>query len=266
MQLNDYSKGLIISLCLLITAVVISIKAQAYSDSYPYPNAPTCPNNCTVDDWNFYKRECTSYAAFKADKVLGNFHNQMMGPNGLSGRFGNAGNWRHNAKYIGMQVSAEPIAGSILTIDPDREGTGNFGHVSYVEKVHSDGSFDITEYNWNGGDKSFNQRLKLKDSPHYNFIILNTSPADPTSTPRPTTPPSPTPTPDPCLPQPKQDWLIDRRCTLTKSVKADRHVRISSKGSLTITNSATLDLDLRSYQLFIDKGGKLEIKPGSHIN
>lgn len=117
------------------------------ADTYPYPNATTCQIACQVDPWSFYKRECTSYAAWKANEAGITFYNTMTGPNGSAGQFGSAGNWDNNAVSIGFTVDSTPSAGDIAVWDPNTNGAAAAGHVGYVDSV-SGSSITISEYNW----------------------------------------------------------------------------------------------------------------------
>lgn len=149
-----------------------SIKAAA--DSYPYPNASECPD-CEVDPWYFYKRQCTSYAAWKINESGLKFSNSMKGPNGEFGKFGNAENWDNNAENIGFTVSSTPRQGSIAVWDAGDGGTGAAGHVAYVESINSNGTVNVSEYNWNYGDGKYNTRSGVDPS---HFIYFTDEPAN----------------------------------------------------------------------------------------
>ncbi|MCJ8282681.1 MAG: CHAP domain-containing protein, partial [Rivularia sp. ALOHA_DT_140] len=47
---------------------------------------------------------------------------------------------------------------SIVVWDPWKGGTRSRGHVAFVEKVYADGSFLISESNWDSARMSFNVR------------------------------------------------------------------------------------------------------------
>lgn len=59
---------------------------------------------------------------------------------------GNAGQWYGNAKAQGYPVGPTPKAGAIMV---SYEGI-SLGHVAYVESVNADGSFVVSEMNYNG--------------------------------------------------------------------------------------------------------------------
>jgi len=136
-------------------SVVQSNTTQNITD-YPFPNAPfcnisPCPPN-TIDPWDFYFRECTSYVAWRMNRDTGRrmqpwdqsdpgtFWNNMS-----AGHWGNAGNWDANAKILGYVVDYVPAVGAIAQWNfADKPSN----HVAYVEKVNSDGSVDVSDYNW----------------------------------------------------------------------------------------------------------------------
>ena len=102
-------------------------------DDYPYRGATS-----GVDRWNFYKGQCTSFAAWRVNHNLGlAFHNYYKGQH-----WGNAHNWDNAARAAGIPVSGTPRVGDIAV-----RNSGTWGHVAYVAKVNSDGTFMVEEYN-----------------------------------------------------------------------------------------------------------------------
>ncbi|MFC1640635.1 CHAP domain-containing protein [Patescibacteria group bacterium] len=59
---------------------------------------------------------------------------------------GDAKAWAYNAAAYGYSVGGTPAAGAVY-VEPYLSG---WGHVSYVESVNSDGSFTVSEMNYNG--------------------------------------------------------------------------------------------------------------------
>lgn len=162
----------IIFLVLLITTPLISsiVSAFRYVDTYPYKNAYHCA--CQEDDWSFLKKQCTSYAAWKANEVGVSFKNGMKGPNGVTGWFGHAGNWDDNARHIGLNVSSTAALKSIAVWDPDTCAGCTVGHVAWVEEVHPGNKISISEYNWNWGDGNYNERYDIT-AVHYIHVGNN---------------------------------------------------------------------------------------------
>ncbi|REH34765.1 CHAP domain-containing protein [Kutzneria buriramensis] len=89
----------------------------------------------------FAQDNCTAFAAYRIASRLGvsNFSNSYGGVT-----WGDAGNWDNAARAVGVRVDTTPTVGSIAVNDVHK-----VGHVAYVNAVHSDGSFDVEEYNWN---------------------------------------------------------------------------------------------------------------------
>ncbi|MBR3329212.1 CHAP domain-containing protein [Candidatus Saccharibacteria bacterium] len=85
--------------------------------------------------------ECVSYVGWKAYESYG-----------LYLAYGNAYDWKWRAEADGYRTDKVPEAGSI-----GWTSYGRYGHVFWVESVNSDGSIDVTDYNWNI-DGSFTAR------------------------------------------------------------------------------------------------------------
>jgi surface antigen len=88
----------------------------------------------------FAQNNCTAFAAWRIASRLGvpNFSNSWKTT------WGNAGTWDDAARRVGVTVNKTPSVGAIAVNDVHK-----VGHVAYVNKVYSDGSFDVEEYNWN---------------------------------------------------------------------------------------------------------------------
>lgn len=69
---------------------------------------------------------------------------------------GNAGKWDDNVGDKAWGKSAK--ANSFVVWDAKTGGAGEVGHVGFVEKINPNGSFVISEFNWNYGNKKFNSR------------------------------------------------------------------------------------------------------------
>ncbi|MFC0528603.1 CHAP domain-containing protein, partial [Phytohabitans kaempferiae] len=116
------------------TAKPAAANAGPIVDDYPYRG-----QSSGVDPWNYYKGQCTSFAAWRINSRLGiNFHNRYLGQH-----FGNANTWDDAARRAGLTVSSTPRPGAIAQSDG-----GSFGHVAWVAQVNSNGTVLIEEYNW----------------------------------------------------------------------------------------------------------------------
>lgn len=97
-----------------------------------------------VDPWQFYTGQCVSYGAWKLYQV---YHKPFFG----FGR-GDAYNWPNISAPNGYSNGSTPRAGSAIAW-----GRGfwspNYGHVAYVESVNSNGTINVSEYNYYGNSQ-----------------------------------------------------------------------------------------------------------------
>jgi peptidoglycan hydrolase CwlO-like protein len=106
------------------------------SGGYPYYDAePFSMNTCMGSIYTFCKRNCTDYVAwrwsfegFPADRLEG---------------AGDARKWAGYAVGRGLRTGYTPSPGAAIVWN-----LGTYGHVAYVESVNSDGTFNISEYNF----------------------------------------------------------------------------------------------------------------------
>jgi len=123
-------------------------------NNYPYSGQTS-----GVDPWNFYKGQCTSFAAFRARSV-----NHVGFTNSYKGQhWGNANHWDDAARAAGVTTSSVPHVGDIAQSD-----AGSFGHVAYVAKVNSNGTFVVEEYNW-AHPEHYGTRTVSRGSAHGQF-------------------------------------------------------------------------------------------------
>jgi surface antigen/peptidoglycan hydrolase CwlO-like protein len=101
------------------------------------------PFGCgSIDPWKFYACQCTSYAAWYWNAVLGKpWTNKRPGS-------GSAYNWPALAQDQGYSVSGTPRAGAIISWGTGLYPGDQWGHVAIVESVNSDGTINISEYNY----------------------------------------------------------------------------------------------------------------------
>lgn len=136
---------------------------------YPAELAPPVPMNSVVDNWGFYSRQCTSYAAWKRSDLgrpIGNWGRQgiaharfwtnsgyfsYVDENGVPRKSWVEGKY---AQKDGMTVNNTPAQGAIAVLN-----SGQYGHVAIVEEVFNSGnSFRASEYNadWDGYYADYN--------------------------------------------------------------------------------------------------------------
>jgi surface antigen len=129
----------------LVTATLLpgaGVAAQMPRPSpivYGYPYANRCPGAGIaeqVDRWGMYTCNCTSYVAWALtanDQRTGWFIRGSM----------DAWNWPNVARLSALTVRRTPVVGAVAVWPK----LGKLGHVAYVSAVHSDGTFDVGEYN-----------------------------------------------------------------------------------------------------------------------
>lgn len=93
------------------------------------------------DEWRFLTRECVSYTAYYMNVILKKpFHN--MWPPG-----GDANDWPQLARQQGYSVTKEAKEGAIISWTGPLYKNDKTGHVAVVEKVNSNGTIKVSEYN-----------------------------------------------------------------------------------------------------------------------
>lgn len=128
--------------------------AARIGDDYPYKN-DSWEN---PDPWNFYKRECTSFAAWRLRQLGVPFHNHYKT------HWGNANHWDDAARAVGIRVDDTPTVGSIA-----QWNSGRFGHVAYVAEV-ANGQVLLEEYNYRGSHEYGTRRLSASSVENYLHI------------------------------------------------------------------------------------------------
>ena len=99
----------------------------------PGAGAAFVPGQCTT--WAFMMRP-----EIVADAILA----------GVSTTDWNADSWAANAQKAGFRVGTTPAVGAIAVWPAHVLGAGPVGHVAYVQKVRPDGSFYISEEDYDG--------------------------------------------------------------------------------------------------------------------
>lgn len=167
------------------SSATLTAQSGAFSvlNDYPYGNQ-AYPCESAVDPWGFYKGQCTSYVAYRANVskgIVGSpwwFSNYMTG-SGAPGanctdapnaRLSNACYWANRLQNSGLAtVSTTPTVGSIAHWSAQGTGALRYGHVAWVEAVHSDGTVTVSEYNYSPAC-SFSVRERVRAD---RYIRLN---------------------------------------------------------------------------------------------
>jgi surface antigen len=114
-----------------------------------------------VDRWNFYTRECTSFAAWRL-----NSRNNIAFTNSWRGiHWGDASNWINAAGSAGLTVNRNPAVGAVAVPD-------GHGHVAWVNRLRSDGTISLEEYNWSPA-YAYNHRIVSPGTFRYIHFPIN---------------------------------------------------------------------------------------------
>ena len=108
----------------------------AHGDTYPSPWCSSYQDSM-FDSWGMYNRECVSYTAWRVSES-----GRYMPSWGWLG-LGNANQWDDNAIRQGIPVDSSPRAGDVAI-----KNSMPYGHAMYVESVNSNGSINISQYNY----------------------------------------------------------------------------------------------------------------------
>ena len=125
---------------------------------------------------------------------------------GIPDYWWNAWRWLSNAQHVGIPTGTTPVHGA-LVVFPRGYGGSAVGHIAYVESVNADGSYVVSERNWN-----YNSNVTLRhvqaSLPGVAFIYggpagNGPAPAPPPPVPSTPSPPTTTPTTSPTETTPK---------------------------------------------------------------
>ncbi|WP_020570455.1 CHAP domain-containing protein [Neolewinella persica] len=179
---------------LLVLVIMSSFFMLAQTSGYPYGNGGTCGTSAGSDPWLFYKKQCTSFVAFKLNQAFDNspgdandpFRNDITGTGGSEDCNSNSGALRHACRWAmrmqstGYFVSNVPTPGAIAhwtAGDPGASAT--YGHVAFVESVNADGSASISEYNRTGNCTFGTRNVSAPRYIRYNRFRLESSTLNP---------------------------------------------------------------------------------------
>lgn len=134
---------------------------------YPWANAPyPCWAGCShgADPWDLYKRECTSYAAWRTAAA-------GYGVRPFAGR-GHAREFPSTTSSYTKQSYGRPVnySGSYKGGQMVVNTHYHPGHVMYVESISGNGSIRISEYNFAGPGIYSERVLQPGDYASYTFI------------------------------------------------------------------------------------------------
>lgn len=154
---------------------------QGGSGGYPWANVgyPCWSPGCS-DPWGLFYRECVSFVAWRLDRAgKGVMHfsgaghayqwpsttrnyTTQYGPNKVNPDNGSA-----RGSYV-----ATPHVGDAVVIPPGVQNIPWTGHVMYVESINSDGSINISEYNFAGPGIYSERTISKSLYASYTFITF----------------------------------------------------------------------------------------------
>jgi len=168
--------SMLVFVFLLVAVLPCVAFAYTTGDDYPIEYANP-PRDSFVECWNFWNRECTSFAAWCLNSRNGiEFSNQYNiradGSIGGYAQWGHAWHWGHQAKELGYTVDRNPAVGSIYW----RE-SGDYGHIAWVsgvEQTEDDVHVWVEEYNAivPGGFAAFDFYLSNSSYAEIRFIHI----------------------------------------------------------------------------------------------
>ena len=155
-------------LLLSVLALHLSVAAPAVArDDYPWRRATA------TDAFGFTARQCVSFVAWRLAQRGTPIHNRQG--------WGDAGHWDEAARRLGHGVGSRPVVGAVAHWDAGERsalhtggsslrGTmwaGAYGHVAWVQHVHTDGSATVAQYNGAGSQSYSTARVK---APRYLYV------------------------------------------------------------------------------------------------
>ena len=112
-----------------------AVTASANPGTNDYPYRTSAPDQ--VDRWQFYTRECTSFAAWRLNHDEGiDFYNYYEGVH-----WGNASNWDNAAAQAHVPHDKTPTHGGIAVLDTSS------GHVAFILDWNKTQLY-VEDYNW----------------------------------------------------------------------------------------------------------------------
>ena len=162
---------LMLVLTTLLALLALSTPAQAAGDDYPWRTDTTQ----SADPWGFTKRQCVSFVAWRLAQRGKTVNNATQ-------QWGHAASWDDASRRLRVGIGARPVVGAVAhwnaweastfygagsTLPNGVMRAGGYGHVGYVQGVHSDGSAVVSQYNMSGNRAYSLVRVK---APRYLYV------------------------------------------------------------------------------------------------
>ena len=161
------------ALVLLLTVPAVHLASAApaaATDDYPWRLSQAGG----ADAFGFTTRQCVSFVAWRLAQRGTPLDNAKEG-------WGDARAWDEAARRLGHPVGRVPVVGAVAHWDeyersPLHTGgtrlrgtmrAGAYGHVAWVQRVHTDGSATVAQYNGTGTRSFSTSRVK---APRYLYV------------------------------------------------------------------------------------------------
>lgn len=162
------------ALVLLLTVPTLHLSVTAAPaaarDDYPW----RLSRGASADAFGFTTRQCVSFVAWRLAQRGTRLDNARQG-------WGDARAWDDAARRLGHAVGRAPVVGAVAHWDagersplstggPSLRGVmraGAYGHVAWVQQVHTDGSATVAHYNATGTRSFSTSRVK---APRYLYV------------------------------------------------------------------------------------------------
>lgn len=139
---------------------------EAYRSKVKQP--PTQKAMTTQAGSGYPVGQCTWYAYNRLVEL-----GEIKDLSGSYGYLGNGQDWVRSLTAKGWRFSTVPKQGSVMSVLGGFDGTLSvYGHVAVVEAVNADGSFLVSECNYNGVQDSIHWRV-CRPAIYYSFAIPN---------------------------------------------------------------------------------------------
>ena len=148
-------KRVILAAIIIAAAVFGLIYADSKTDEGLIEELKIILTPNPMENNTYDQGECTYYVF---DKVK---EDGMM----IERTWSDAEYWADRAKEDGYVVNDVPEEGSLMQTD-----RGEIGHVAYIETVHEDGSFDISEMNFLEAYEVSERTITTEEAADYKYI------------------------------------------------------------------------------------------------
>ena len=148
-------KRVILAAIIIAAAVFGLIYADSKTDEGLIEELKIILTPDPMENNTYDQGECTYYVF---DKVK---EDGMM----IERTWGDAEYWADRAEDDGYVINDVPEEGSLMQTD-----RGEIGHVAYIETVHEDGSFDISEMNFLEAYEVSERTITTEEAADYKYI------------------------------------------------------------------------------------------------